>query len=71
VVVSYFEGVQANQAYWWTVDEAESRLDARMQFAWNRVWVLAESSGMPLRSAAMALAVRSVAEAHRVRGLYP
>ncbi|MFE9328424.1 Glu/Leu/Phe/Val dehydrogenase [Nocardia sp. NPDC052278] len=71
VVVSYFEWVQANQAYWWTVDEVESRLDARMQFAWTRVWELAESSGMPLRSAAMALAVRSVAEAHRYRGLYP
>ncbi|MEU6188065.1 Glu/Leu/Phe/Val dehydrogenase [Nocardia sp. NPDC047038] len=71
VVVSYFEWVQANQAYWWTVDEVESRLDARMQFAWNRVWELVESSGISLRSAAMALAVRSVAEAHRVRGLYP
>ena len=30
VIVSYFEWVQANQAYWWRADEVETRLAARM-----------------------------------------
>ena len=30
VIVSYFEWVQANQAYWWSVDEVETRLADRM-----------------------------------------
>jgi len=30
VVVSYFEWVQANQAYWWRADEVETRLAERM-----------------------------------------
>ncbi len=71
VVVSYFEWVQANQAYWWSVDEVESRLDARMQVAWDRVWDRAQRDGQSLRSAAMTLAVKTVADAHRLRGLYP
>jgi glutamate dehydrogenase (NAD(P)+) len=33
VVVSYFEWVQANQAFWWTADEVEARLAARMDLA--------------------------------------
>ena len=30
VIVSYFEWVQANQAYWWSADEVEARLADRM-----------------------------------------
>lgn len=71
VVVSYFEWVQANQAYWWSVREVEDRLAERMQLAWDRVSDHARQHGLTLRSAATALAVRTVAEAHRSRGLYP
>ena len=37
VIVSYFEWVQANQAYWWTEDEVEARLADRMIGAWRYV----------------------------------
>ncbi len=37
VIVSYFEWVQANQAYWWSVDEVETRLADRMRGAWEQV----------------------------------
>lgn len=71
VLVSYFEWVQANQAYWWRADEVESRLEERMLDSWSHVLGYAESTGLSLRTAATALAVERVAEAHRLRGLYP
>ena len=71
VIVSYFEWVQANQAYWWSLDEVELRLADRMVEAWLRVRDHAERLQQPLRTAATALAVERVAQAHRLRGLYP
>ena len=71
VVVSYFEWVQANQAYWWSEAEVEARLADRMTSAWQQVVAEAVRCGLPLRTAATCLAVRRVAEAHQLRGLYP
>jgi glutamate dehydrogenase (NAD(P)+) len=71
VVVSYFEWVQANQAYWWRAQEVEQRLEERMKLAWNRVSQHARAHNLTLRPAATSLAVTTVAEAHRARGLYP
>jgi len=71
VVVSYFEWVQANQAYWWTEAEVQSRLAQRMQLAWDQVSHYADSHDLSLRDAATCIAVTRVAEAHQQRGLYP
>jgi glutamate dehydrogenase (NAD(P)+) len=71
VIVSYFEWVQANQAYWWTEDEVEARLADRMIGAWRYVLDHAKTHQLTLRAAATSLAVQRVAEAHRQRGLYP
>lgn len=71
VIVSYFEWVQANQAYWWRADEVESRLEERMLNAWDHVLGYAGARDLSLRTAATALAVERVAEAHKLRGLYP
>ena len=71
VVVSYFEWVQANQAYWWSQEEVEDRLAQRMTSAWSDVVAESAERGVTLRTAATCLAVRRVAEAHRLRGLYP
>jgi glutamate dehydrogenase (NAD(P)+) len=71
VVVSYFEWVQANQAYWWSEAEVEARLTERMTNAWQQVLAEARHRDLPLRTAATCLAVRRVAEAHQLRGLYP
>ncbi|WP_435747664.1 Glu/Leu/Phe/Val family dehydrogenase [Nocardioides sp. SYSU DS0663] len=71
VVVSYFEWVQANQAYWWSEAEVEARLADRMASAWQQVLAESTRRQVPLRTAATCLAVRRVAEAHRQRGLYP
>ncbi|MDO7868230.1 Glu/Leu/Phe/Val family dehydrogenase [Nocardioides jiangxiensis] len=71
VVVSYFEWVQSSQAFWWSADEVESRLAARMDIAWRDVNAAARRLDLPLRDAATVLAVERVAQAHLQRGLYP
>jgi glutamate dehydrogenase (NAD(P)+) len=71
VIVSYFEWVQSNQTYWWSADEVETRLQARILSAWNEVVNLAADRRLSLRAAAMVLAVGRVAQAHELRGLYP
>jgi glutamate dehydrogenase (NAD(P)+) len=71
VVVSYFEWVQSSQAFWWSADEVESRLAARMDIAWRDVNAAARQRGLALRDAATVLAVERVAQAHLLRGLYP
>ncbi|MCC2312880.1 Glu/Leu/Phe/Val family dehydrogenase [Cellulomonas xiejunii] len=71
VVVSYFEWVQANQAYWWTEGEIAERLEQRMLASHAAVSALARAESVTLREAAMTIGVRRVAEAHLIRGLYP
>ncbi|QSR24433.1 glutamate dehydrogenase [Nocardioides aromaticivorans] len=71
VVVSYFEWVQANQAYWWSEDEVNQRLAERMLLAWQRVHERATTDQTTLREAATCIAVERVAAAHQQRGLYP
>jgi glutamate dehydrogenase (NAD(P)+) len=71
VVVSYFEWVQAQQAYWWTEAEIEARLEQRMLTAYRAVADMARREDVTLREAALLLSVQRVAEAHHTRGLYP
>lgn len=71
VIVSYFEWVQANQAYWWREEEVNERLRERMTTAWHSVLDYAHQEQLSLRQAATCLAVERVWEAHQLRGLYP
>jgi len=71
VVVSYFEWVQGSNAYWWSAQEVDERLEARMLQAWDGVTATAAERGLSLREAATVTAVQRVAEAHQIRGLYP
>jgi glutamate dehydrogenase (NAD(P)+) len=71
VAVSYFEWVQDLQAYWWTEDEVNDRLQAIMEGSYSEVSSLAADEGVSLRTAAQMIGVGRVAEAHRTRGLYP
>ena len=71
VVVSYFEWVQDLQALFWSEEEVNSRLRQIMERAFLEVYRLAREKAWTLRQAATVLAVTRVAEAWRVRGLYP
>ncbi|WP_213015189.1 MULTISPECIES: Glu/Leu/Phe/Val dehydrogenase [unclassified Rhodococcus (in: high G+C Gram-positive bacteria)] len=71
VVVSYLEWVQNLQAFSWSSEEVDRKLVALMRTASRSVWALADDKRIPLRLAAHVLGVGKVAEAHKVRGLYP
>jgi glutamate dehydrogenase (NAD(P)+) len=71
VVVSYFEWVQDIQAYFWGSGEVTSRLREVMTRSYQQVRGEAQSHDVTLRNAAFRIAVTKVAEATRVRGIYP
>jgi glutamate dehydrogenase (NAD(P)+) len=71
VVVSYFEWVQDIQAYFWGSGEVNSRLREVMTRSYQQVRGEAQTHSVTLRDAAFRIAVTKVAEATRVRGIYP
>lgn len=71
VVVSYFEWVQDNQNYFWSADEVKENLSSIMTRAINDVETMAAEKKVTWRDAALMIGVDRVAEAHRLRGLYP
>lgn len=71
VIVSYFEWAQNRAALAWTLDEVNERLRRQILQAADAVWERAGADGIAPRLAANAIAVERVAEATRLRGLYP
>jgi glutamate dehydrogenase (NAD(P)+) len=66
VTVSYFEWVQNFQRFMWTEREVIS-----LQKAYVKVTAFSKRHGISNRTAAQAIAIRSVADAKRARGLFP
>lgn len=71
VVVSYFEWVQNLQYFYWDETETNVKLAQIMRRAFNDVWTLAQEKKVSLRIAAQILALSRVAEAIRLRGIFP
>ena len=71
VVVSYFEWVQDLQSFFWEESQVNSRLREIMVKAFAEVRETAQKEGLPLRQAALLLAVGRVLDATNVRGIYP
>jgi glutamate dehydrogenase (NAD(P)+) len=71
VTVSYFEWVQDIQAYFWTEDEVNQRMQAVMERAYAEARTLSEEKNVRLRLASLAIGIGRVADAHRARGLFP
>jgi glutamate dehydrogenase (NAD(P)+) len=71
VTVSYFEWVQAQQRIPWRADEVAERLGERMRDALARVIEAADRLGTDWRTAAQSVAIERVAEAARLRAVYP
>jgi glutamate dehydrogenase (NAD(P)+) len=71
VIVSYFEWAQNRAALAWTLEEVNERLRRQILQAADAVWSRAGEDDIEPRLAAQAIAVGRVAEATRLRGLYP
>jgi glutamate dehydrogenase (NAD(P)+) len=71
VIVSYFEWVQDKQNYFWSADEVKSNLNEIMMRSFKEVESTAALKKVSWREAAHMIGVGRVAEAHKLRGLYP
>lgn len=71
VTVSYFEWVQGLMQLFWTEDEVNNRLEEIMGRACDKVFALTTDTNRRPRMAALQLGVSTIAEAKRLRGLYP
>jgi len=71
VTVSYFEWVQDQQKYSWQGEEVVVRLRLKLQEALASVVEARERHGVDWRTAAQAVAIERVAEASRLRTIYP
>lgn len=70
VTVSYFEWVQDRQGYFWTEERVNRRLDRMMKRAFDKVYDAAEEHGVAMRIGAYVLAIKKVADALKLRGIY-
>lgn len=68
VTCSYFEQVQCNMNYFWTKEEALSKLDQKMTDAYLKVSAVARDRKVFMRDAAYMIAIQRVAEACKLRG---
>ena len=71
VSVSYFEWVQDLQENFWEEDEINERLKRKMTRAFKETYDHAQRLSVDMRRGAYAVAVARVAEATKLRGLYP
>ncbi len=71
VTVSYFEWVQDLYGFFWTETEVNRYLERTMTSAFKEVHATAEKYRVDMRTGAYILAVGRVAEATRVRGIFP
>jgi glutamate dehydrogenase (NAD(P)+) len=71
VTVSYFEWVQGLQGFFWSEEEVFVHLKRIMDKAFEDTWNTSQKEKCDLRTGAYILAVGRVAEATRLRGIYP
>jgi glutamate dehydrogenase (NAD(P)+) len=71
VTVSYFEWVQDLQSFFWTEEEISAKLHHIIEQAFSSVARLAHDEQVDMRTAANMVAVKRVAEATQLRGIYP
>ena len=71
LIASYFEWVQGLQEYYWSRDVVHDELKKRMKATFIKVAEFAEKEDIPMRLAALMLGSDRVAQAKKLRGLYP
>jgi len=71
VTVSYFEWVQGLMHLFWTEEEVNERLEQMMGRACKQVFDFSKKNKIRLRMAALHIGISKLAEAKRLRGLYP
>ena len=71
VTVSYYEWVQDQYSFFWSENQINETLEQTMRTAFKSVYETAQRNHTDMRTGAYILAVDRVAEATRVRGIFP
>ncbi len=71
VTVSYFEWVQGRMGYWWSLERIHEELDKIMTKAFHDIYNIHKKHNIDMRTAAYVLSIGRVAEAMKVRGIWP
>ena len=71
VTVSYFEWVQNLQELLWSEEEISERLTRILTRSFSEVLNISQKEKVNMRTAALMLGIERVAEATRLRGIYP
>ncbi len=71
VTCSYLEQCQNFAHLTWDEDDVNARVIELMRAAFNRLYAFADGSNLPYRLATSVLGVKTIADAHRMRGLHP
>ena len=71
VTVSYYEWVQDQYSFFWSEKQVNDTLELTMKTAFRSVYDTAQRYDTDMRTGAYILAVDRVAEATRVRGIFP
>jgi glutamate dehydrogenase (NAD(P)+) len=71
VTVSYFEWVQDIQAFFWSEKDVNAKLQDIIVKAFRDIYQLHEAEKTDLRMAAFMVGLRRLAQAVRIRGLFP
>ena len=71
VTVSYFEWVQDLQSFFWSEGEINAKLEQIITRAFRDVKKMADDFDVDMRTAANMVAIKRVADATAIRGIYP
>ena len=71
VVVSYFEWVQDIQFHFWDLSEVREKMQKVLTTAFSEIVARQETERLPMRDVALMLGVERVADAFKLRGVYP
>lgn len=71
VIVSYFEWVQSIYSFFWGVDEVNENLRKIMLKSFAEVWNVSKKENVTMRDAAFFIAIKKIAKAVEMRGIFP
>ncbi len=71
VIVSYLEWVQGLQSFYWDETQVNNYLGRLMTNAFNQVLYISECEGVDMRTAAYMTALKQLASAMAIRGVFP
>lgn len=71
VIVSYFEWVQGLQSFFWSEEEVNRQLQVIMNNAFHEVLEMSQHEKVDMRDAAYMLALKRIADAMQLRGIFP